>query len=330
MKITHNHFEHYLSANHKNDLHPKLKNVFDKMPDNLESLPNVIIYGPSGVGKYTQTLNLIKKYSPSQLKYDKKISISINKTENFYKISDIHYEVDMSLLGCNAKTNWHELYIQIIDIICSKPSKIGIILCKNFHMIHNDLLDVFYSYMQQNYFLHIDIKFVLISEQISFIPQNIINNSQHIHIPRPSKASYEKITGKKMKIKSLENISNIVDIENNVSNINPHKQICDKIIQYILQKGPHDFSECRELLYELLVYELNISECIWYILRNSINQDSCAIDEADMSEIIDNSYLFFKYYNNNYRPIFHLERFIYFIICKLHKIKLISSYLDVV
>ena len=84
------------------------------------------------------------------LKYEKKISVNFNKQSYFFKISDIHYEVDMSLLGCNSKIIWHEIYCQIIDIITIKTEKIGYIVCKNFHAIHNELLEIFYSYMQKH------------------------------------------------------------------------------------------------------------------------------------------------------------------------------------
>jgi hypothetical protein len=86
-------------------------------------------------------LKSIKKYSPSELKYEKKISIVFNKINFFFKLSDIHYEIDMSLLGCNSKLLWHEIYLQIIDIISAKVDKSGIIVCKNFHEIHRFYFD---------------------------------------------------------------------------------------------------------------------------------------------------------------------------------------------
>ena len=55
----------------------------------------------------------------------------------------------MSLLGCNSKTLWHEIFFQLVDIISVKQNKIGIIVCKNFHTINSELLEIFYSYMQQ-------------------------------------------------------------------------------------------------------------------------------------------------------------------------------------
>ena len=82
----------------------------------------------------------IKKYSPTELKYERKMNIVIGKGKgkNYnIKISDIHFEIDMSLLGCNAKALWNELYYHILDIISTRPKASGIIICKNFHKIHS-------------------------------------------------------------------------------------------------------------------------------------------------------------------------------------------------
>ena len=163
MKFHETHFEEYITANQKEDLHPKLEKVFSKFPKKISELRNLIFYGPTGVGKYTQMLKSIKRYSPTELKYEKKISVSFNKQQYFFKISDIHYEIDMSLLGCNSKLLWHEIYLQIIDIISAKNEKSGIIVCKYFNDIHNELLENFYSYMQKNNTSCVDLKYILIT-----------------------------------------------------------------------------------------------------------------------------------------------------------------------
>ena len=56
----------------------------------------------------------------------------------------------MSLMGCHSKMLWNEVYNQIVDILLAKAEKSGIIVCKYFHEIHSELLDIFYSYMQSN------------------------------------------------------------------------------------------------------------------------------------------------------------------------------------
>ena len=68
------------------------------------------------------------------------MNINLQKKKQYvFKISDIHFEVDMELLGCNAKVLWNEIYKAILDILSTRPSHSGIILCKNFHKIHNEV-----------------------------------------------------------------------------------------------------------------------------------------------------------------------------------------------
>ena len=117
MKFLETHFEEYINEIQKINLNPKMKKIYNKFPKTIEHFGNVIFYGPSGVGKYSQMLYSIKHYSPSQLIYEKKLTLSYDKKQYFFKISDIHYEVDMSLLGCNSKLLWHEIYQQIMDIL---------------------------------------------------------------------------------------------------------------------------------------------------------------------------------------------------------------------
>lgn len=123
MKFYETHFEDYLNANEKYNIHPELDPLYDKLPNNINDCGNLIVYGPACVGKYTQVLKIIKKYSNSQLKYDKKIKIQSEKQAYVYRMSDIHYEIDMSLLGCNSKILWNDIFLQIVDIVSMKQEK---------------------------------------------------------------------------------------------------------------------------------------------------------------------------------------------------------------
>ena len=85
--------------------------------------------------KYSNVLYYLSKFSPSKLRYDKKITIPIPKQDPYFiRISDIHYEIDMEQLGCNAKLLWHEIYTHIVDIIEQYKTH-QVIVCKNFHKI---------------------------------------------------------------------------------------------------------------------------------------------------------------------------------------------------
>jgi len=318
MKFHETHFEEYIIANQKEDLHPKLDKIFGKFPKKINDLRNLIFYGPNGVGKYTQMLKAIKRYSPTELKYEKKISVTFNKQQYFFKISDIHYEIDMSLLGCNSKLLWHDIFLQIVDIISAKTEKSGIILCKYFHEIHSELLENFYSYMQQNAACSIDLKFILITEEISFIPDNILNCCEVINIARPTKATYSKCIKNKLPTTlKLENITNIKNLHSSIDQLMvPHKIICDKIIESMIRIDELKFLKFRDLLYDIFIYNLDITDCIWYIINELAERKS--IKMMDMSQLLIKTYTFFQYYNNNYRPIYHLENYLFYITSLIH------------
>jgi hypothetical protein len=312
MKFYETHFEEYLLENQSENLHPKLEKIYTRFPKNIINLKNLLFYGPSGIGKYTQMLKSIKKYSPSELKYEKKISVTYNKQQYFFKISDIHFEIDMSLLGCNSKMLWHEIYLQIIDIIYAKNEKSGIIVCKNFNDIHSELLDNFYSYMQQNNSNCVDLKFIILTEELSFIPDNILNCCQIIHISRPTKTNYIKSIKKLSNKILLENITNIKNIRSlqyyNEDLMLNYKIICNKILHNLLKIEEINFLKFRDILYDMFIYNLDISDCIWYIVTTLIYEKK--INKENLSQILIKTYCFFQYYNNNYRPIYHMENYL--------------------
>jgi len=221
----------------------------------------------------------------------------------------------MSILGCNSKLLWHDIYQQIIDIISAKPEKNGIIVCKNFHDIHSELLDNFYSYMQNNLMTSFNITFFIISEHISFLPDNIIKCCEIIHIPRPSATTYNKCiqTTPKRKKLPLSEITNIKNLHSDELVMDHYKIITDKILHVILHvEEEFKIVVFRDLLYDILIYNLDINQCVWYIVTSLITTNK--IPQKNVSDVLINMYKFFKYYNNNYRPIYHLEYFFTYII----------------
>jgi hypothetical protein len=361
MKFYETHYEEYIHSVKTHNIHPELEPMFERFPKSITEMGNLIVYGPTGSGKYSQLLYLLERYSPSHLKYDKKIRIQTEKQSYIYRISDIHYEIDMSLLGCHSKALWHEVFFQIVDIVSVKPDKVGIIVCKNFHMIHGELLDVFYSYMQHSNTLDhsVHIRFVLLTEHISFIPNNILNCCERLSIGKPVRKMYDvmssaesteesvaepvssevfvqKIANKKKRVsvaqrKNMDQIlsqtdpgsilnlkeiqsfgiaKNASDLPKDIFNI-----ICDNIISEMSKIDTLEFTEFRENLYDILIYNLDITDCLWYILNHFIQTG--AIKET--SNILSHIYVFLKYYNNNYRPIYHLESIFFYLLLDIHR-----------
>ena len=427
----------------KNYLLNNLPSQASEKPYNLFlSFNNIIICGQPASGKYSQALHIIKPYSPSLLKYHSKITFQNDKFNFSFPISDIHYEVDFSLLGCNSKQNFFELIFHIFEVISMNPIKKGIILCKNFDSIHSELLDSFYSYMQQfNINMpKIEIYYIIITENISFIPNNILNACNVLYIPKPDLSQYvnylfndsicslnqkkenldkspchmffnlssqattnlsspslatekpsnffQKISSLPLyktspnfsalrteKIKGNENIKELhglvslhlskgTDVKKPKNTFNV---VCDNIINEILNYETMSMVKLREAIYDILTYNLNVYECIWYIINDLVENanfhlssqatanlaspsqatekpynfstlrfEKFIFDSGNASvknvnkkinltdkqvvDIIKETHIFFKYYNNNYRPIYHLENIFYHMITVIHNL----------
>ena len=367
MKYHESTFEEYVKSVNRSNLHPELELVYNKLPNTLPDFKNIILYGPSGVGKYSQALKIISKYSTNNLKYDKRIGVITDKLEKkkcktettkpkkgainsdtktngetnskalalpakpqefTFRISELHYEVDMSLLGCNSKTLWHDIFFQIIDIVSLKKEKVGIIVCKNFHHIYNELLDVFYSYMKHP--LHrynIQLHFVLITEHVSFIPQDIIDNCQTIPVKRPPLKIYESCIEKipaHLGSISASNILNAKELHNlkRVSHIdNCPKELFDivndNIIYFLINPELIDVKTFRNHLYDILIFNVDVTESFSHILFYCIANE-LFVSKTDITDVISNFFVQLKYFNNNYRSIYHLENIFFFILNKIH------------
>jgi hypothetical protein len=317
MKFLDTHFDNYIQSSNKITLHPNIKKQVETFPSNIPELKNVILYGPQGVGKYTQMLNMVKKYSPSELKYEKKLTVTYNKMNYYFKISDVHFEIDMALLGCNAKLLWNEIYTNIVDVLSARTNKNGIIVCKNFHKIHSELLDCFYSYIQQNN-TNIHLIYFFVSESVSFLPDNIINNFHIISLPRPLKSQYNKILDTKLPPDYNANkISNIKNILTNTPSFNVNiDNYVDHLYQLMSNQSDLKYGAFRDVIYDIFIYDMEIGQIIRLLLKTLNN--NATISNETMTAIYVDTFSFLQYYNNNYRPIYHLENYLYSLINKIH------------
>ena len=311
-----------------NETNETNKTKFDKFT-------NYIFYGPTCSYKYKNALKLLQYFSPSGLKYEKKLYINISKTEFYIKISDIHYEIDIENFIYNSKNLWNDIYNIIYNSVASSDLKKGYIVLRNFDKINCDLLDLLYNYMQKELFSSILIRFIIITECISFIPEKIINISKILYFSKLNKKNIYSISNKNnrqfIKHKCLEdkinntsnytletiihkintiNIYSVLDISKNINYIEHHKSICETYISILITDN-YNIKNIRTLLYDMLIYNLNIQECFFYIIQNLILRK---IINTNINDLIVHSLIFFKNYNNNYRPIFHLESFTLYLI----------------
>lgn len=216
-----------------------------------------------------------------------------------------------------------------------------------------------------------NLKFVILSEHVSFIPDNILHRCKMIPFKRPTATMYNKClfsststsstgTGSGIAAKKgskpgsvaaaaaspstthqpasptdiiketpirltskfpLETITNIKALKSNMMELTePHENICNCIVEIIHSPEVQlKYDALRERLYDLLTYDINIQECVWFILRRLIINGSLLPEMMD--DIMIHIYTFFQYFNNNYRPIYHLENFVLLLVCKIHGFK---------
>jgi hypothetical protein len=359
MRFYETNFEEYIQSVDRCNYHPEIKAIEHCFPRSIQQFDNLIVYGPPGSGKYSQVLHLLRRYSSTDLKYQTKLKVESEKASYTCSISDIHYEVDMMLLGCNPKIIWHEIYQQILEIVMTSPLKMGIVVCKNFHTIHSELLEIFYSYIQQfnNPYMKVQIKFVLITEHMSFIPTNIRKICAHLHLKRPDPANFDvglqppppqpggaqpQPGGPTFSAK-IANFRRplcptIRDVDpDSVLNLKEYRSfdlvptadalpsdifntVCNGIMQEMnraVDNRAFDFARFRDIVYDILVYNLDATECIYQILIQTILSGRLTPKSVDF--LLEKTYVFLKHYNNNYRPIYHLETMLFSIIIELKK-----------
>ena len=110
----------------------------------------------------------------------------------------------------------------------------------------------------------------------------------------------------------MENYDTIENLKNLQDNINVFNNIfvknCDNILYYINNYNTINILQLRDYLYNIFIYQLDLNKSIWYIISKLI--ETKKINSNNIFSVFKTIFLFFRYYNNNYRPIYHLENFI--------------------
>lgn len=251
----------------------KPESFIKKMKSFIHNKEHIILYGPENSGKYTQALHIVELFSKSKLNYSRKLEIEINNEKYYFNISDIHFEIDFELLGTNQFNIWIE-FIQALSSIIDVQG-ISILICKNAHYIKDELLTIFHTFMRDS-----KLKIILCTKNISYFP-------------------------KQLKSKCI--IYNLKQINNIQSYSSQYVNKCNEIVDFIINQSI-DLSLLRELLYYLLTYNFDIHECLRYIMVQLIKKEY--INITQLNTIFKKSIEILKYYNTNYRPIYHLELFI--------------------
>lgn len=306
-------FDDYLKAKGEIDIHPEVSSTILKLSQEV-GVKNVIFYGPPGVGKYSCSLEYIAKLSPTSLAYERKAIIDTTKGQHTIKISDVHFEVDMGLLGCNSKQTWNELFMHITNIVNLRNLNHGVILCRNFEKINAELLEVFYSYLQTGP-QKTKVSFVLLTESVSFLPNNIIQRCHLIRVMRPKRQMYSKLK-KIPKTFDINTIQNIKSWKDNIDTTN-ELALKQRLLKQLESYESFDFEETRKVLYDILIQNQSVVDLIWEVVNTIVDN---GLDTSKGLLLLKETYSFLELYNNNYRPIYHLERYMCFLLRLIHEL----------
>ena len=113
-------------------------------------------------------------------------------------------------------------------------------------------------------------------------------------------------------------VSNKIDNIKNILlelNINTSQTLIDRLYNAVI-KNEFSFSEVREILYDVFIYNINVYDFIWCFIKRLI--DSEKLKSPDLDTLMNKTADFLQLYNNNYRPIYHLEKYIYCLLIKIN------------
>ena len=164
----------------------------------MEKIENIILFGGENSNKTTHALNLIRPYSPSGLKYKRKIEIDVNGENYYFTVSDIHFEIDFELLGTNESSIWSEFINHVYFIIETKMNH-GILLCKNIHTMKDELLQIFYTFVRNK-----KIRFIFTTKHVSFLPCTLKDKCRIIHLKKGINYSTQYISHCQMIIEFIK------------------------------------------------------------------------------------------------------------------------------
>tara|TARA_B110000483_G_C18186006_1_gene538929 strand:+ start:533 stop:1195 length:663 start_codon:yes stop_codon:yes gene_type:complete len=213
--------------------------------------------------------------SPSKLNYSRKVELDINDNLYYFTITDVHIEIDFEILGKNSYNVWISFYNYMCEICINKKYYI---ICKNFHYIKCELLEIFHIFLRNK-----NINFIICTQHISYIPC-IVKKQFKIIVKNKNKSNMKTINN----YKRLEPIINI---------------IINKEIDYFI---------IREKIYDILTYNLDINEAFTEIIFKLFKQGY--FENIQLSSVFKELLNIIQKYNNNYRSVYHIECFVIYLI----------------
>ncbi len=245
----------------------------------LSESDHYLVYGKNPMENYVYCLKQMESISPSALKYSRKTMIEYQGQELAFSMSDVHVEVDFAILGVNEYSIFFELFRHISEnLVLNHKNRRLYIVCLHFDHIKKELMDVFYNFLD-----HVKIAFVFLVKHVSYVHPYIL----------------KRTTIKKTKSNDVSKFE-----ERFTSRI-------DAMIPHIVGNNAWSLFQWREKLYELLIVNDNIHDCFAYLIQRLVEAEY--LNDENVDSFFPRYAEIMEKYNNNYRTIYHLERFIVYV-----------------
>jgi len=215
-------------------------------------------------------------------------------------MSDIHFEVDMALPCFGSKAGWFSVHKAIVAAVEIRKNKGAFVLCKNFHMADQDLVQVFSSFMASGVD-GVDLRYILVTEHLSHIPYKVSRLCKNIAVPLPRSATSKTLRDCPPCSPCLEEAAAVAAL----NAVRPGGE-----------QSP--VAAVRHAIYAGLTRNMNVSEWSWHLFRAW--KDMCDGRDQHKKDIaaLDALIVFNEQYTRSYRPVFHLERLAFSLGTLLH------------
>lgn len=258
-----------------------MNNDFQKITSLFNTNFHICYYGVDLHSLHTNTVNFIKEtYNPNMSM--RKMTLFYQNKPMYFNVSDHHIEIDFETLGVHTIHIFHMVFNHLKD--SNRERKIFV--CYNIDSCRQDLVQIFHSFLKYKRF-----KFIFLTRKPSSIPNNISKRCLFIcNKINNGEISFYKHHENYCEI-IINNIKNLRSISNNKANIRPH------------------LIELRENIYLLLIHNLNIYDCMYYILSKCIEYKIVEFEkEEQLMKYMESLVHDYKNFNMNHRVIYHIEK----------------------
>ena len=247
---------------------------------------DLIVYGTDGSNKEEAVGAFLESASPSSLKYERKLVCETPKSRFFVRVSDIHYSLDLNLLGPAGLVMWNCIVDQIRGSIAASGKREGLVVCYSVEGYSAEVLNAVGQCIGDLMGRTVRIFFWFITSSMCCLPRRIAECCAVHRVPQGLVVQ-----------KSWETLSS----ENMAKNIFSEIEKGDSL----------EIGRLRETLYSNEIVLLTIHNIVWPLLRMVVDERAVRGRNMTVRELYKLTKLCLSCcngYEGSYRPIFHLER----------------------